>query len=68
MTSRHFMQLETMKTIGDKEILEVQMEHKVKIIEALEKHKIHPKAKAWMNIPLYHMIFMLIVGPTFKME
>jgi hypothetical protein len=44
------------------------MEHKVKIIEALEKHKIHPKAKAWMNIPLYHMIFMLIVGPTFKME
>jgi hypothetical protein len=35
-----------MKTIGDKEILKVQMEHKVKIVEVLEKHKIHPKAKA----------------------
>jgi len=45
-------QLEAMKTIGDKEILEVQMQHKVKIVEVLEKHKIHPKAKAWMNIPL----------------
>ncbi len=40
------------------------MEHKVKTIEVLEKHKIHPKAKAWMNIPLYRMIFR----PTFKIN
>jgi hypothetical protein len=37
------------------------MVHKVKTIEVLERHKIHPKAKAQMNIPLYHMISMPLV-------
>jgi hypothetical protein len=32
------------------------MEHKVKIVEVLERHKIHRKAKAWMNTPLPHDI------------
>jgi hypothetical protein len=40
------MQLEVLSTIGNKEILKVQMEHKVKTIKVLERHKIHPKAKA----------------------
>jgi len=40
----------------------------VKIVEVLERHKIHPKAKARMNIPLYHMISMLVVRPTFKIN
>jgi hypothetical protein len=44
------------------------MEHKVKTVEVLERHKIHPKAKAQMNIPLYHMIFMLFVRPTLKIN
>jgi hypothetical protein len=34
-----------MNTTRDKEIFEVQMEHKVKIVKVLERHKIHPKAK-----------------------
>ncbi len=37
------------------------MEHKVKILKVLERHKIHPKAKAQMNIPLCYMISMSIV-------
>jgi hypothetical protein len=44
------------------------VEHKVKIIEVLERHKIHPKTKARMNIPLCHMISMLVVRPTFKIN
>jgi hypothetical protein len=40
------------------------MEHKVKIVKVLERHKIHPKTKIRMNIPFYHMISMLIVRPT----
>jgi hypothetical protein len=55
-------------TTRDKEILEVQMEHKVKIVEVLERHKIYPKAKVWMNIPFYHMISMPIVTPTLKID
>ncbi len=67
------MQLKVVKTIGDKEILQVQMEHNVKIVKVLEKQKTHPKIKAWMNIPFYCMISMPIVRPTlninvFKME
>jgi hypothetical protein len=62
------MQLEAMRTIGNKEILKVQMEHKVNTIEVLEKHKIHPKAKAWMNIPLRCMISMLVVRLVFKIN
>jgi hypothetical protein len=34
----------------------------------LEKHKIHPKAKARMNIPLYCMISMVVVKPTLKID
>jgi len=62
------MQLEAVNTTGDKEILQVQMEHKVKIIKLLERHKIHPKAKAWMNIPLCCMISMLVVKPALKIN
>jgi hypothetical protein len=62
------MQLEAINTIRDKEIIEVQMEHKVKIVEVLETHKIHPKAKARMNIPLCHMISMPVVKPTLKID
>jgi hypothetical protein len=40
------MQLEAVNTIGDNEIIEVQMEHKVNIVKVMERHKIHPKAKA----------------------
>jgi hypothetical protein len=39
------MQVEVINTTGDKEILQVQMEHKVKTAEVLERHKIHLKAK-----------------------
>lgn len=68
MTSGPSMQLEAMSIIGDKEIFEVQMEHKVKIIEVLEKHKIHPKTKARMNIPLCCMISMLVVRLARKID
>jgi hypothetical protein len=44
------------------------MEHKVKIVKVLERHKIHPKAKAHMNIPFCRMISMLVVRPTFKID
>ncbi len=68
MTSRPSMQLEAVGTTGDREILEVQIEHKVKIVEVLENHKIHPKAKAWMNIPLCYIISMLVLKPTLKID
>jgi len=54
------MQLEAVITTKDKEILKVQMKHKVTTIKVPEKHKIHPKAKAWMNISLYRMISMFV--------
>jgi hypothetical protein len=60
--------LEVVSIIKDKEILEVQMEHKVKTVEVLERHKIHPKAKVRMNIPFCRMISMLVVRPTFKIN
>jgi hypothetical protein len=44
------------------------MEHKVKTIEVLKKHKIHPKTKAWMDIPLCRMISMPVIRPTFKIN
>jgi hypothetical protein len=34
----------------------------------LEKHKIHPKAKAWMNITLCRMTSMPIVKLAFKID
>ncbi len=68
LTSGPSSQLEVMKTTRNKEILEVQMEHKVKIVEVLEKHKIHPKAKAWMNIPFYHMTSMHVVRLALKID
>jgi hypothetical protein len=68
LTFGPFTQLETISTTGDKEILEVYMEHKVKTIQVLERHKIHTKAKARMNIPLCHMISMPVVRPTLKIN
>jgi hypothetical protein len=62
------MQLEVVNTIGNKEIFQVQMEHKVNIVKVMERHKIHPKAKAWMNIPLYHMISMPVVRSAIKIN
>jgi hypothetical protein len=44
------------------------MDHRVKIDKVLERHKIHPKIKAWMNIPLCHMISMLVVRPALKID
>ncbi len=67
-TSGPSTQLEAMRTIKDKEILKIQMEHKLKIVEVLERHKIHPKAKARMNIPLCRMISIPIVRPTLKIN
>ncbi len=55
-----------MITTKDKEILNVQMEHKVKTIKVLEKHKIHPKAKARMNISLCRMISMFVYEANFQ--
>jgi len=68
LTFRPSRQLEARRTIGDKEIFKVQMEHKVNTVEVLEKHKIHPKAKAWMNIPLCRMISMLVVKLVFNIN
>jgi hypothetical protein len=62
------MQLEIVNTIRNKGILQVQMEHKVKTVEVLERHKIHPKVKARVNIPLCHMISMPVVRLTLKID
>jgi hypothetical protein len=68
LTSRPSTQLEVINTTRDKEIFEVQIEHKVKIVEVLERHKIHPKVKVQMNIPFCHMISMLVVRLALNME
>jgi hypothetical protein len=68
LTSKPSTHLEVGRTTRDKEIFEVQMEQKVKTIEVLEMHKIHPKAKVWMNIPLCHMISMLVVRSALKID
>jgi len=60
--------LKTINTTKDKEVLQVQMELKVKTIEVLERHRTHPKAKARMNIPFDHMISMLVVRLAFKID
>jgi hypothetical protein len=44
------------------------MERKVKTFEVLERHKIHTKVKAQMNIPLCHIISMPVVRPTLKIN
>jgi hypothetical protein len=44
------------------------MGHKVKTIKVLERHKIHPKAKAQMDIPLCCMMSMLVVRLAFKIN
>jgi hypothetical protein len=62
------MQLEVINTTRDKDIFQVKMEHKVQTIEVLERHKIHPKTKAAMNIPLYRIISMPVVKPTLKIN
>ncbi len=36
--------------------------------QGLERHMIHPKAKAWTNIPLCCMISMLVVRPALKID
>jgi hypothetical protein len=44
------------------------MEHKFKTIKVLERHKIHPKAKARMNIPLCHMVSTPIMWLALKIN
>jgi len=44
------------------------MEHKVKIVEVLERHKIHPKANVHMNIHFCHMISKLVVRLALKIN
>ncbi len=44
------------------------MEHKIKIVEALERHKIHLKAKAQMKIRFCCMISMLVMKLAFKID
>jgi hypothetical protein len=44
------------------------MKHKGKIVELLEKHKIHPKTKARMDIPLCYMISTLVIRPTLNID
>ncbi len=44
------------------------MEHKVKIVKVLERHKIHPKAKVQMNIPFCRMISMSVKRLAFKID
>ncbi len=36
--------------------------------QGLKRHMIHPKAKAWTNIPLCCMISMLVVRPALKID
>jgi hypothetical protein len=43
-------------------------QHKFNSIEILDKHKMLPKRKAQMNIPLCMMIYMLVIHPTFKID
>ncbi len=61
-------QLEAINTTRDKDVLQVQMEHKVKTMKVLERHKIHLEAVAQMNIPLCCMISMPIVQLAFKID
>jgi hypothetical protein len=42
--------------------------NKINIIEILEKHKMVPKHKAWINMPLYMMISMPVLHPTLKID
>jgi hypothetical protein len=52
----------------DDTIHKVQVHHKFKIMEVLDKHKIFPKQKARMNIPLSIMVSMPMVRPTLKID
>lgn len=42
--------------------------NKINVIEILEKHKMLPKRKARIKMPLYKMISMPIVCPTLKID
>ncbi len=42
--------------------------NKINVIEILEKHKMLPKRKARIKMPLYKMISMPIVRPTLKID
>jgi hypothetical protein len=44
------------------------MEHKINIVEVLARHKIHPKVKARVNIPLCRMISMPVIRPALKID
>ncbi len=53
----------------DRTIWAVQNQTKINRGEILEKYKITPKCKAWSAYaPLYMMVPMPIVRPTFKID
>jgi hypothetical protein len=49
-------------------IQKVQVHHKFKIVEVLDKHKIMPNEKAHMNIPFCKMISMPMLRSTLKID
>jgi len=50
------------------ETIKKNVHHKFKTVEVFNRHKIIPKAKAQMNIPLCRMIFMPRGRPTLKID
>jgi hypothetical protein len=53
-----------MDNLSFEKTIQVVQEQKINLIVILEKHKMLPKRKAKMNIPLCRMISMLLVCPT----
>jgi hypothetical protein len=52
----------------DETIKKIQVHHKFKIVEVFNRHKIIPREKAQMNIPLCRMIFVPRGRPTLKID
>jgi hypothetical protein len=50
----------------DDTIQKVQVHHKFKTVEVLDRHKILPKEKVQMNIPFCIMISMPVVRPDLR--
>jgi hypothetical protein len=49
-------------------IIQVVQQHKLNSIEILDKHKMLPKRKAPMNIPMCRMISMLVIDHALKID
>jgi hypothetical protein len=48
--------------------IQVVQQHKFNLTKVLDKHKLLPKRKARMNIPLCRMIFMFVIGLAFNIN